>query len=72
MIYELFIYEVDIPVCVWEILNHLVSNDKITNDNTGEIVCETFKFFKLYNNNYRPIYHVEKYLFVLDRIINNV
>ena len=44
MIYELFIYEVDIPVCVWEILNHLVSNDKITNDNTGEIVCETFKF----------------------------
>ena len=71
MIYELFIYEVDVPVCVWELLNHLISNNKITNDNMGEIVCETFKFFKLYNNNYRPIYHVEKYFFVLDRLINN-
>ena len=72
MIYELFIYEVDIPVCVWEILKHLITNKKITDDNTGEIVCETFKFFKLYNNNYRPIYHVEKYFLVLDRLMNKV
>ena len=71
MIYELFIYEVDIPVCIWEILKHLIISNKITNNNIGKIVSETFRFFKLFNNNYRPIYHVEKYLFILDRIIKN-
>ena len=71
IIYELFIYEVDIPTCVWEILKHLIKNKKISNDNMGEIICETYKFFKLYNNNYRPIYHVEKYFFILDKLINN-
>ena len=72
MIYEIFIYEVDIPVFVWELVNNLVKNNKILNEKVGDIVYETFKFFKLYNNNYRPIYHVEKYLFILDLMINDV
>jgi hypothetical protein len=69
MIYELFIYETDIPTCIWELLRYLVSIDKITNDNIGKIMCETYKFFRLYNNNYRPIYHFERYFFVLDRLL---
>tara|TARA_Y100000816_G_scaffold291665_1_gene283757 strand:+ start:5913 stop:6884 length:972 start_codon:yes stop_codon:yes gene_type:complete len=70
-IYELFIYEVDIHECVWSILCSLVESNKV-NDKLGEIIGETQGFFKLYNNNYRPIYHVEKYVYFLMKKINGI
>ena len=64
-IYELFIYEVDIHECVWKIIHFLVENDTVDLETMGVVLVETQKFFKLYNNNYRPIYHVERYVYTL-------
>lgn len=64
-IYELFIYDVDIHACVWSILSRLLLDGNIPQRIFGRIMIDTQQFFKLYNNNYRPIYHVEKYIYTL-------
>ena len=34
-------------------------------DNVNDVMMECFSFFQYYNNNYRPIYHLEKFIFYL-------
>ena len=41
----------------------------ISNENMSEILIETYKFLQLYNNNYRPIYHLENFAFMLVNIV---
>ena len=43
---------------------------KIQTKDMSEILLKTYNFLKYYNNNYRPIYHLESYLFYLTRIIH--
>jgi len=71
IIYELFIYEVDVPMCIWKIIKTLVSSNQLCAENISNVMCETYKFFRLFNNNYRPIYHVERYLYVINKIIQS-
>ena len=69
-IYDIFIYNLDVSECIYEILNTLIQKKKIKN--LDEILKKTYNFFKYYNNNYRPIYHLENYLFYLISIINEI
>jgi hypothetical protein len=73
-LYDIFIYNLDITDCVWYILSSLISQKCITTDiNTGNmspILLKTYVFLKYYNNNYRPIYHLESYLFYLTSVIH--
>ena len=71
-IYELFIYEVDVHQCVMNVLSTLITTSIISQENVSKVMFETQKFFRLYNNNYRPIYHVERYIYKLIAIINGV
>jgi hypothetical protein len=70
LLYDIFIYNLDISDCVWYILYTLVKNDKIKSFNISSIMIKTYQFFQYYNNNYRPIYHLENYLFYLIKIIH--
>jgi uncharacterized protein YuzB (UPF0349 family) len=70
-IYELFIYNIDISECIWYILFMLVDKKKIKKENFSQILTNIYKFFKYYNNNYRPIYHLESILFYLASIVND-
>jgi hypothetical protein len=65
IIYDIFIYNLNIYECVWYILSTLIKKKKIQKDCFSEIIKKTFCFFKYYNNNYRPIYHLENYLFYI-------
>jgi hypothetical protein len=58
-LYELLIYNLNITECVWYILNDLFDNNVIVI--MPELLIKTYSFLKYYNNNYRPIYHLEKY-----------
>ena len=49
----------------------LVEKDKIKNEDLSTILLKTYCFFQYYNNNYRPIYHLENYLFNLIKVVHN-
>ena len=65
LLYEIFIYDLDITDCIWFILNTLIERNKLNNDDVSDILIRTFTFLQYYNNNYRPIYHLENYIFYL-------
>ena len=65
LLYDIFIYNLDITVCVWYILTNLIELKKIKKNQLSNILLKMYSFFKYYNNNYRPIYHLESYLFYL-------
>ena len=69
-LYDIFIYNLDITDCIWYILTVLINQSHIKRINMSPILLKTYIFLKYYNNNYRPIYHLESYLFYLISIIH--
>ena len=61
-LYDILLYGLDITECLWYILFFFAESDILV-DNTGEVMSEIMdridSFLKYYNNNYRPIYHLE-------------
>ena len=53
-------------------LERITKETKIKVKDMPEILIETYRFFKLFNNNYRPIYHLESYMFYLTRKIHEL
>jgi len=70
LLYDIFIYNVDITDCVWYIISSLVKQKRIQGAQLPTLLGKTYTFFQYYNNNYRPIYHVEKYLFFVVSLIH--
>lgn len=71
LLYDIFIYNLDITNCIWYILSVLVEKNKINTSHLSDVMIKTYCFFQYYNNNYRPIYHLENYLLYLGKIIHN-
>ena len=70
ILYEILIYDLDINECIWYILSCLIKTDILNKDNITDVLLKTFIFFQYYNNNYRPIYHLENYMYNLITTIN--
>lgn len=68
-IYDILIYNLDFTECLWYIFTHFVKKGALSPNAVSEVLKKTHKFLKYYNNNYRPIYHLESILFY---IINNM
>ena len=73
-LYDILICDLDIHNCIWYILVklvHYLHDNKITVDTNvlTDIMTNTYSFLHTFNNNYRPIYHLERYMFML---INHV
>jgi hypothetical protein len=69
-IYELLIYNTDIAEVLFYILNYLIQNRILDAQKTNDILVRSFTFLKYYNNNYRPIYHLENIIFYIIYIIH--
>ena len=69
-LYDIFIYNLDIGECVWYILTTLTTDGHLKPTQISTALIRTYSFFKLYNNNYRPIYHLEGFLFYLTKLIH--
>ena len=69
-LYDIFIYNLDITDCIWYILTSLITQKHVNKKNISTILLKTYIFLKYYNNNYRPIYHLESYLFYLTSVIH--
>ena len=64
-LYDIFIYNLDSYECVWVILDKLVALKKIKPTDMTDILIKIYTFLQYYNNNYRPIYHFEKFIVFL-------
>jgi len=71
-LYDIFIYNLDVSDCIWFILSTLVEQKKIKKEKFPKILIKTFCFFQYYNNNYRPIYHLENYLYFIIQNIHDL
>lgn len=69
-LYDLLIYRVKISNFIWELLELLIKNNKIKENKINNCLDKTFNFFIYYNNNYRPIFHLESYIIYLIKIVN--
>jgi len=75
LLYDILICDIDIYNCIWHILNGILHHIKSSVDGPvdqriiTDIMNNTYNFLHLYNNNYRPIYHLERFMFML---INHV
>ena len=73
-LYDLLIYNLNIYKCIEYILITIllkaVDNNKNLNLIIELIIINTYNFLKNYNNNYRPIYHLESYVLYLLKIYN--
>jgi hypothetical protein len=71
ILYDIFIYNLNICECIWYILFRLIKENKIKKNKISVVLVKTFIFLRYYNNNYRPIYHLESYLFNLITYIHD-
>jgi hypothetical protein len=70
LLYDVFIYNLNVPNCIWYILINLINTGKIRPKDLSKTLVKTFTFFQYFNNNYRPICHIENYAFFLISLIH--
>ena len=69
ILYDIFIYGLDVSKCIWYILSSLSREKLLKHSHISSVLIKTYCFFQYYNNNYRPIYHLENYLFHIMQIV---
>ena len=62
-LYDMLTYNLDIIECIWYILNELIDNNYIETNNISKLCSDLHIQLKYYNNNYRPIYHLETIIY---------
>lgn len=81
ILYDILIYNLNIYDCIYYIVNSVILKkiqlntkknikDPINKDFINKIFIRTCILFKYYNNNYRPIYHLEAFILYLIKLIN--
>jgi len=69
VLYDILIYNYDLGECIWYILNDLISSGLLRLNDLSDILIETYTSLQYFNNNYRPIYHLENYMYnIISRI----
>jgi hypothetical protein len=69
LLYDILIYDFDITECAWHLITHLKHTGALHDADMSDVLIHTCKFLQYYNNNYRPIYHLENFVFMLINII---
>jgi hypothetical protein len=64
-LYDLLTYDIHIQECVWFILRRLITNGSLLPEMMDDIMIQIYTFFQYFNNNYRPIYHLENFVLLL-------
>lgn len=64
-LYEIFIYNLDVHNFTFNVIKKLIITGHLKENHIDNIFTKLHNFLKLYNNNYRPIYHLERFIFYL-------
>jgi len=65
-LYSILIFNLGVEKICWMLLTTLPNTHKI------DMIKETIYFLQHFNNNYRPIYHLEKYIYSLITILHKL
>jgi len=71
LLYNLLIYNINIYNSFYYIIKSLILSKHIKNLDS-EFLYITGNFCTTYNNNYRPIFHLEKYILYLIKLVNEL
>ena len=71
-LYNIFIYHLDLNECIWELLIHFIDKGSIDAEKMERVLLFLSSFLKYYNNNYRPIYHLERFVLFLCKEIHGL
>ena len=64
-LYDILTYNLDMTDCLWYILTHFIEKQYLQKSDVSDILIRSYTFLKYYNNNYRPIYHLESILYYI-------
>ena len=70
-LYEILTYDIEMNECIWYIIYYFVSDNRLNENDISDILIKCYIFFKYFNNNYRPIYHLENIMFYIIKKIYN-
>jgi len=70
LLYDMLTYNLDISECIWYIIYSLIQKQNLNKENITDILIKSYTFFKYFNNNYRPIYHLESIIFYIISKLN--
>lgn len=71
-LYDICIFDLNIYNCINYIFKQLIDKNKLDREKMNKILLYLYDFFKLYNNNYRPIYHLERYILYILTTVNEL
>ncbi len=71
-LYDICIFDLNIYNCLIFIIQELSDKKLLNNSKINKILIKNFEFIKLYNNNYRPIYHLEKIILYIIEIVHEL
>ena len=71
-LYDMLTYNLDVIECIWYIFQYFIINDIIKKENISNICKDLYVQLKYYNNNYRPIYHLEIIFYNIITKINEI
>lgn len=69
-IYNVFIYNIDMGTSIMYIIRTLIEKKLIKKEDIPKLFLKTVSYLQFYNNNYRPIYHLESYILYLTSLVN--
>jgi hypothetical protein len=59
VLYDILIYNIDVPECIWHVIFYFIRNGELKRGNIRKLMNHVFISLKFYQNNYRPIFHLE-------------
>ena len=69
ILYDILTYNLEISETIWYVLRELISRNLLKPIHVHEIIQQISLSLKYYNNNYRPIYHLESIMYyIINRI----
>ena len=71
VIYDTLIQNHSLVDILWDVVETLAKS-KLPPSKGLQLLKETYGFLELYNNNYRPIYHLERYVCILLRLLHEL
>lgn len=72
ILYDTLTYNLEIPDCLFYIIKYFIENRLLKTDDINDVLSKSYTFLKYYNNNYRPIYHLESIMYYIIIKVNRL